>query len=681
MGKKSDRQLALDVIEAQDNTNIEEPVLVCQQPILTELEVASGALYRQGDRWWTTVQSTLYAVVKASTRPDTFGTWDAITWDGNGSQGVTSNLRNVSRQTVTAIIAPRLVGATLNSPRMQQRVDVWNLVQLDCDLPIHVAGTTWKGYAGHIPADTATITATTDPNHADVWAKLRWNPDAAQGNPNQRRYAASAAGDRVVDVVLGTPAIGEIRQQATLHICEWPRLQIKWEEFDSLQVLNDGAKQIDVAFDRRWQEGRPDPKPGIQAGRTTHQVQSPLCWAAGATIRVRAGLRVTRKSTDDETVQIEARSSIDGVNMIWATTVQVRSTANVGDEVGVAWVAASASLPASKVQYADAFSVEWFMKDADNATWISCGRTEHLLYVTFAAPTQALYWTLLDISCRGANGKMTPNAVVDGAFDPFKAQTGDARGFKRLGDGVTLRYYGEGANTAQGAEVQSPRGILSSATGSGRCGGWSRLMAHMLALHGIDVELYTMDCSALAANTIFHVRNFNHNGAGTCTSLPYTHKGSECSKPDGLSGQGKTNPQFLFGDHAAVYYNNLIYDPSYGVGPEANPARYERNAVAGLGWLGAAGNDFTTFNMGDGTFQFKANNCCEGFFTQAMPGFATLDNVAAAFGRRGIDLWDHPYNRGTKAAGVNPPPAGTTLYIPRSWAPNRLMLAHGTRAP
>ena len=138
-------------------------------------------------------------------------------------------------------------------------------------------------------------------------------PDAAQGNPNQRRYTVNTAGDRVVDVVLGTPAIGEIRKQATLHICEWPRLQIKWEEFDSLQVLNDGAKHIDVGFDRRWEEGRPDPKAGIQAGKNTNQVQSPLCWAAGATIRVRAGFRVTRKSTDDETVSIEGRATIDGV--------------------------------------------------------------------------------------------------------------------------------------------------------------------------------------------------------------------------------------------------------------------------------------------------------------------------------------------------------------------------------
>jgi hypothetical protein len=681
MGKKSNRQQALDAIQAQDNTDVEEQVLPCQDPVLTELEVVSGALYRQGDRWWTTVQQVEPAVVKATTKPDTPGTWATITWAGDGTQGVRGDLRGVSRQTVTTINAPRVVAATLNSPRMEQRVDVWNLVQLGCDLPIHVGGTVWKGYVGHIPGDTATITATTDPAHADVWAKLQWNPDSTQGNPNQRRYTVSTAGDRVVDVVLGKPTIGEIRKKATLHICEWPRLQIKWEQFDGLQVLNDGATHIDVGFDRRWEEGRPDPKPGILAGKDTDEVQSPLCWAAGATIRVQAGFRVTRKSTDDETVAIEGRATIDGVNMIWAATVQVRSTDKVGDEVTIAQVTASASLPASKVQYADACRIEWFMKDADNATWISCGRTEHLLYVTLAAPTKTLYWTLLDISCRGAKGSMTPDTVVDTAFALFRGQTGNARGFKRLGDGVTMRYYGEGANTAQGADVQSPRGILRNATGSGRCGGWARLMAHMMALHGIDVLLYTMDCDALPANTILHVRNFTHNGVGTCSRMPYTHRGSECSKADGLPGQGKTNPQFLFGDHAAVYYNNQIYDPSYGVGPEPDRARYERDAVAGLGSLGSAGTDYTAFNSGDGTPQVKANRCCEGFFIQAMPAVGTLDTVAAPFGKTGNQLWNHPYNRGIKAAGVNPPPAGTTLYIPRGWAPNRLMLAHGTQAP
>jgi len=357
------------------------------------------------------------------------------------------------------------------------------------------------------------------------------------------------------------------------------------------------------------------------------------------------------------------------------------ATANVDDEVSFAEVTASHPLPASKVQCSDTFQISWFLKDADAATWVACGQTEHLLYVTLAAPTKALYWTLLDISCRGANGRTSQNAVVDAAFDPFKAQIGDAAGFRRLGDNKKMRYYGEGAKTAQGAAVQTPRGILSNATGTGRCGGWSRLMAHMLALHGIDVLVYTMDCSALPANTILHVRNFQHDGAGTCTVSPYTHRGSECTKADGLAGQGKTNPQFLFGDHAAVYYNNQIYDPSYGVGPEADPARYERNAIAGLGWLGASGDEGTTFTMSDGTFQFKANSCCEGFFVEAMPAVGTLDTVAATFGKTGAALWDHPYNRATKALAVNPPPAGTTLYIPRDWAPNRLMLRHGTMPP
>ena len=681
MGKKSARQQALDEIEAQDNMSLEAPVLQCLPPVLTDLEVVSGALFWQGDRWWTTLHPTLPAVVKASTGPDNAGAWGAIAWDGDGTPGVRSNLRDVARQTATLIAAPRIVGATLNAPRQQQRVDVWNLVQLDCDLPVHVGGTTWKGHAGHIAGNVATITATTNPQHADVWARLRWQPAGTPVLGNQQRYAASTAGDRVVDVVLGTPAIGEIRLQATLHICEWPRLQITWAEFDSRVVLNDGATHIDVAFDRRWEEGRPEARAGIQAGRATAQVQSPLCWSAGATMRVRAGLRVTRRTTDDETVPVEGRATIDGVAMTWAATVQVPASAQIGDEVVVAQVAASAALPAGKVLCVDAMRIDWFMQDADAATWVACGHTTHQLYVTLAAPQKALYWTLLDITCRAAHGRTTALTVVDSTFNAFRAQTGDGRGFRRLGDDVTLRYYGEGANTVQGSEVQTPRGILSNATGSGRCGGWARLMAHTMELHGINVLLYTMDCSALAANTVLHVRNFTHNGAGTCTTAPYTHKGSECTKLDGLPGQGKTNPQFLFGDHAAVYYNNQIYDPSYGVGPEADPARYERNAVAGLGSLGTAGNDYTDFTMGDGTDQFKANRCCEGFFVETMPAAGTLDQVALPFGKTGADLWNHPYNRGTRAAGLNPPPAGTRLYIPRSWAPNRLMLAHGTQAP
>ncbi len=100
MGKKSARKQALDEIEAQDNMSLEAPVLQCLPPVLTDLEVVSGALFWQGDRWWTTLHPTLPAVVKASTRPDNAGAWGAIAWDGDGTPGVASNLRDVARQSL-----------------------------------------------------------------------------------------------------------------------------------------------------------------------------------------------------------------------------------------------------------------------------------------------------------------------------------------------------------------------------------------------------------------------------------------------------------------------------------------------------------------------------------------------------------------------------------------------------
>jgi hypothetical protein len=659
-------QFGDDVID----TAVKACALLTPWPRLTNLAIVAGAL-GSSTVGWTTLRAGYLVDVLATTDPDWTSAGRIIDWDTDGAT-VAPWRRQVPRDAVGDFV----VGATLNNPRLHVQVSVYDLTAVAANLPLDHGGNTHvKGYAGFIPGNTATLTATTDPDLPAVWAHLTWS-NGATGHTCAADV--SAPGDQTLTVTLGTPAIGEIQKSITLHICQWPRLQIKWEEFNSDDILNDGVAEIDEVFDARWEEGRPDARAGMLAHLPTDQVQAPLCYSAGETIHLQAGFRVTRKSTDDEAVQIEGRATIDGVNMVWAGTVQVLSTDNVGDEVDFAATAANHALTVDKVQCEDAFQIAWFMKDADNATWISCGQTDHQLYVTHDDATENIYWTLLDISCRGANGLSTDDMIVDAAFIPFTAETGDANGFRRLGDNVKLRYYGEGCNTAQGDTVQTPRGILSNATGSGRCGGWARLMVHMLALHGIDAELYTIDCSNLPPDTVLHVRNLVHNGAGTSTEIPYTHTAAECTKNPGLPGQGKTNPQFCFGDHAAVWYDNQIYDPSYGVGPEADQARYERDAVAGIGDL--AVGDFN-FNDGDGTPQFMAEACCEGFFVTDMPAVGTLDTVAAPYGRTGNDLWNHPYNRDTRAAGANPPPAGTILFIPRSWAPNDLMLEHGTMAP
>jgi hypothetical protein len=55
----------------------------------------------------------------------------------------------------------------------------------------------------------------------------------------------------------------------------------------------------------------------------------------------------------------------------------------------------------------------------------------------------------------------------------------------------------------------------------------------------------------------------------------------------GAPGQNDTNPPgwFAYGDHAIDVYNNMVYDPSYGLGPFSNIASWAKSALAGFAYI------------------------------------------------------------------------------------------------
>lgn len=74
----------------------------------------------------------------------------------------------------------------------------------------------------------------------------------------------------------------------------------------------------------------------------------------------------------------------------------------------------------------------------------------------------------------------------------------------------------------------------------------------------------------------------------------------------GAPGQGKTNPQFDFGDHVVVKHGGKVYDPSYGLGPYDDDKSYFAAALDGLASSSAGTQGFT---MTDGTKQFISKDC------------------------------------------------------------------------
>ena len=64
--------------------------------------------------------------------------------------------------------------------------------------------------------------------------------------------------------------------------------------------------------------------------------------------------------------------------------------------------------------------------------------------------------------------------------------------------------------------------------------------------------------------------------------------GPEFNDAPGVPGQGPdANPPgwFLYGDHAIDVYNNMVYDPSYGVGPFATIGAWATASLSGFAYM------------------------------------------------------------------------------------------------
>jgi hypothetical protein len=87
----------------------------------------------------------------------------------------------------------------------------------------------------------------------------------------------------------------------------------------------------------------------------------------------------------------------------------------------------------------------------------------------------------------------------------------------------------------------------------------------------------------LDANPPFDRNNPYFNaGVDGKTKLPVALKTGEAADAEGGAGQGHSpNPPAVFGNHCIVKVGDVIYDPSYGVGPAASPAAYEKVAFKG----------------------------------------------------------------------------------------------------
>ena len=574
MGDSNARNDSVAAAKSMPEASIGEEIIYCLQgaPRLTGLDIVDGAeLGNMAGAYWTTQDLVRLATVRATTAPPNS---PGIAWGGDHA-GLGQTQRTIVR-TATGTFSVR---ATLNNPERAVHLNVLALTALTCDLRIQLGPGHYKDYAGFVGGfQLATLTATAAPADLRAWSRLVWNIGQPGLTDNVREVTVAAVGDQTVTVTLGTPATGQHIQQALLHICQWPALEVSELTFSGGHTIN-----CDTAydFDRRWTRAR-------IAEVLPDRFNPPQCYTRGTAITLSARLRVTRAPTDTEWVNVRGRANIGGVAMEWAAAPIAVAPNAVTVDFAAAVTAPQTLAPV--VGHYPGAQINWEMQDPNNA-WVAMGQTTHTLYVTMGDPVAplAVYWTLLHASCVNGAGCQAAGALADAAFTSY---TG--RNMRRKRDNKPMTYWDPRAQARPNGttarmlasdttrqQVAAADNVLPWAGGeavaTGHCGAWAESFIDMLGIHGVAtaqkinvqnmLQMLPPPAVPPAAPGGFLVATWTFMPPAVPNGAALTHHHwITCVAGAYAPGQSNPTPPPAFGNHFVVWCtsNSTLYDPSYG---------------------------------------------------------------------------------------------------------------------
>ncbi len=309
--------------------------------------------------------------------------------------------------------------------------------------------------------------------------------------------------------------------------------------------------------------------------------QWPVCYTRHATVKLKARFLVTISPTATETVKVKGTAEIEGGGTLeWTGDVSVSSGAK---EVTTEVLSSNNPLP-NAVARLERFTIQWEAQSPEEE-WEYAGESRNVVYLTLKDPTGTpAYWTLLDVSCRGAPGATSESVLVRNAFFPLTTRT-----IRRRRDSQPLTYWNPTTTTAWNTQR-----LLAAPDGSGQCGSWAEFLIDAYKVHGVTsavkvIVVRTITTDFTSSRVGFLVKNWRFIGSGS-RSAPWTHiLHTECVKQPGIPGQTNPNPPPAFYNHFIVSCFGNFYDPSYGAGPVSNQPSWENGAIDGLFSGGLAG--------------------------------------------------------------------------------------------
>lgn len=292
----------------------------------------------------------------------------------------------------------------------------------------------------------------------------------------------------------------------------------------------------------------------------------------------------------------------------------------------------------NEVMRNDPLLIFWEVRDAPGGAWMPLRVTANAVYVTAQTPVATTdpdlnflvgsvytYHSLLDMSCRAANGQAggagNVNGVRDavyGLFNPASPNGNVQRLNPPAGPPTPLQYWngpmaGQPAQSLNRIDPMHPN-LFTEPNGNIACGVWANMLIAMWAMHGIGSGRFIGVWSSkpglaaiglpafpmgfpnlpnIVANTRFLVRNWDYSNHPALNNANYTHTiipalpfapaSNEAVSMHGAAGQNNPNPPAEFINHFIVRDGALgdFYDPSYGTPPGNKPAWVDRS-LAGL---------------------------------------------------------------------------------------------------
>ena len=259
--------------------------------------------------------------------------------------------------------------------------------------------------------------------------------------------------------------------------------------------------------------------------------------------------------------------------------------------------------------------IEWQRATDDNGKpgeFSTFKTTNHLMYVTYKYPLHLneVYETTIHIGSSYAKGISVEEDIVFKAWTPFDESVLSP---KRVGDGVVFTYW----KNCTSIQCSSLGDFLSRDIPDARCNEFSDLFKAIVQNQGISgvkeitfrpplnpSNMFQVDVTnefgpnainevVLFSNVVrFAVKNWEtylaneNNHIFQLNNIPMNCEADWAKGDIGIPGQGNVvDPVSLHGNHIALTYGPILYDPSYGYDKVADRAIYEDDnldTVSGL---------------------------------------------------------------------------------------------------